>query len=50
MTKRTEAWWTCNKCNLHLIRPGKKKIKEKMLEHRKTCDKIAGFYLVQVSQ
>jgi len=50
MTKKTEAWWICNKCNVHIIRPGKKKVKEKMLEHRKICHEIATFSLKQISQ
>lgn len=47
---KTEAWWVCNKCNVPLVKPGKKKVKEQMLDHRKTCDPIATFSIKQVSQ
>ncbi len=48
--KQTEPWWTCNKCGVNLVKPGKKRVKEMMLEHRKTCDPFACFGIVQVVQ
>lgn len=48
--RQTEAWWTCDKCGCHLIKPGKKGIKEAMLDHRKTCHELACFSIVQVEQ
>jgi hypothetical protein len=48
--KKKEAWWVCDKCGFPLVKKGKKGIKLKMLEHRKTCHQLACFYLKQIIQ
>ncbi len=48
--RNTEAWWCCNTCNIALIKPGKKGVKQAMLDHRKVCYEIATFSLKQIEQ
>lgn len=47
---KSNAWWVCDKCGLVLAKPGKRHVKELMLEHRKSCHELACFSIKQVSQ